>query len=407
MDRLLTAPLDVLIWYVSLLDRVPDFARAMLTAGLLVALLAWSRRKVPVHDVQFSISFWKISLVVLVLAPLGVWLLPGTRLSVFVEELEPLAPSVGLGWLALLGVWAGGFLTGLAGLVRQLATSIRAAVAAPVVPEDDKLAQRLRHWQRRLGASPRTRLALIPDDRPSHVPGVSRILLPRAAVHWPAAATDVLIIQALCRQKKHQGAWHLFGQVVACAYWPMTWVPRIATGLLHDFLVAADNLAAACYQDEPGYHRALRLLEQRLSTPAVPGSTDRPRNDTVRADRLTALTDYLQDLRATLRPGSTLVWDAAALSTAYQLRREAVWSEPGERLAWLIGQSLLVALLVSSVTLREEPPEIERDFSITLDPTWMNTAFPDPARFAPAPAPGNRRGAAAEPAADAEGEAEP
>jgi len=59
-----------------------------------------------------------------------------------------------------------------------------------------------------------------------------------------------------------------------------------------------------------------------------------------------------------------------------------VWSEPGERLAWLIGQSLLVALVVSSVTLREEPPEIERDFSITLDPTWMNTAFPDPARFA-------------------------
>jgi hypothetical protein len=343
-----------------------------------------------------------------VLAPLGVWLLPDTRLSVFVEELEPLAPSASLGWLMVLGTWAGGFLTGLVGLTRQLATSIRAAFAAPVVSEDDKLAQRLRHWQRRLGASPRIRLALIPEDRPSHVPGVPRILLPNAAIHWPAAATDLLIIQALCRQKKHQGAWHLFAQLVACAYWPVTWVRGSAAGLLHDFHVTADNLAAACYQDEPGYHRALRQLEQRLTTPAVPGSTDRPRDGTQRAGPLAALQSYLQSVRATLRPRSTLGLDAAALAAGYARRREAVWSEPGERLAWLIGQSLLVALVVSSVTLREEPPEIERDFSITLDPTWMNTAFPDPARFAPVPASGTRRGAAAGPdATEGDGEAEP
>jgi len=395
VDALLAAPLEVLIWYVGALDRVPDFARAMLAGGLLVALLAWSRRKVPVHDVQFSMSFWKVSLVVLVVAPLGVWLLPASRLSVFVEDLQPLTPSAGLAWLAVLCIWAGGFLIGLAGMIHQLATSARAALAAPVVPEDDKLAQRLRHWQRRLGTSPQACLALTTDDRPSQVPGVPRLLLPRAAAHWPAAATDLLVIQALCRQKKHQGAWYLFAQTVACAYWPMTWVRQVAAGLLHDFHVAADNLAAACFQDEPGYHRALRQLEQRLTTPAGPGERGRSQVESARGSRLAAPTAYLQEVRATLRPQSTLRWDAAALSTAYERRRYAVWSEPGEKLAWLIGQSLLVALVVSSVTLREEPPEIERDFSITLDPSWMNTAFPDPARFAPPSTASQRRGAAA------------
>jgi len=384
VDAVLAAPHDALIWYVGLLDRVPDFARAMLTGALLVALLAWSRRKVPVHDVQFSISFWKVSLIVLVIAPLAVWLLPATRLSVFVEDLEPPAPSAGLVWLALLGIWGAGFLVGLAGLVHQLAGAVRAALAAPVAA-DDKLAERLRHWQRRLGAAPRTRLVLVADDRPSQVPGVARIQLPRAALHWPAAATDLLVIQALCRQKKHHGAWYLFAQVVACAYWPVTWVRRVAAGLLHDFEVAADNLAAACYQDEPGYHRALRQLEQRLTPPPVPGTGGRAAAGTGSGGRLAAVSAYLRGVRATLTPQSTLRWDGSALSSAYARRRDAVWSEPGERLAWLVGQALLVALVVSSVTLRETPPEIERDFSITLNPSWMNTAFPDPARFAPPP----------------------
>lgn len=383
MDALLDTPLAALIWYVGLLDRLPDFARAMLAGLLLVGLLALSRRSVPQRDVQFSLSFWKISLIILVAVPLVVWLLPATRITVFVERLDPALAPASAAWLALLGLWGLGFVAAMAALARGYVRTASRVMALPVVPEDDKLTQRLRHWQHRLGISGGRALVLTDSGQPTHLAGLPRVVLPRAAVHWPASAVDVLLIQALCRHRKHQGGWHLFAQVVACCYWPLPWVRRMGDGLLQDFHITADNLAAACYQDEPGYYRALRQIQQRMGST---GTTSGGAETKVRAGIAAVAGAYLRHLRSAFRPAPGFAWDAGALAAAYDGRRAARWSEPGEKLAFLIGQSLLVAVLASGATLREVPPEIERDYSITLNPSWMDTAFPDPARFSSPPA---------------------
>ncbi len=92
---------------------------------------------------------------------------------------------------------------------------------------------------------------------------------------------------------------------------------------------------------------------------------------------------YLGHLRRALQPDAALLLRGRALVTAHDQGGDIVWSEPGEKLAVLIGQSLLVAVLLTGSTLREAPPEVERDYSITLNPSWTNMAFPSPASDRP------------------------
>jgi hypothetical protein len=383
VETLTDIPLDVLVWYVGLLDRIPDYWRAMIAGGLLVLMLAHSRRKVPARDVQFSISFAKTSLVVLAITPLVVWLLPASRFNVLVERLEPVEPA-NLAWLSALAVWLGGFLIGATRLLAGTVATRAGARALPTVAKDHKLSSRLAHWQRRLGIGRPLTLALA-GDTPRYLPGARRIVLPRAAEHWPAPAADVLIIQALCRMIKRQGRWHLLAQLVACAYWPVPWVRQVHERLTRDFHIATDTLAAACYQDNLGYQRALQQIEQRLG-PATDGSTAAA--DAGAITRFRSLNAYRSHLGACFQPRPGIDWSAATLKRVHDERREVVWTEPGERLVVLVGQAVFVALLVGGVTLKEIPPEVERDYSITLNPKWMDTAFRNPSRYGSPQQPG-------------------
>lgn len=364
MEPLADTSIGMLYWYVGTLDSLPEYVRAMIAGGLLVVLLRLSQSRVADRDVQFSISFSKVSLVALIAIPPVVWLLPQSRLVVFVEKLEPATEPWHLAWLSLLAIWGLGFLVGAVRLLGVYLGAARVCRSLPTVAPDHELNARLRHWQRRLGVDRPLSLALTDGERPRHLPGVRRIILQRAALHWPAAARDLVIIRELCRQKRHHGRWHLFAQLVASCYWPLPWVRKLHARLLGDFEVVADNLAEACYEDRLGYRRALRQMEQRM-TQSTAGSRPVEHRAGTCGHHLAAL--WL--------PQPCVDWDVDSLTRAHHRRRNALWTEPGEKLAFMIGHAALVALVVAGVTLKEVPPEVERDYSLTLDDSWMKTAF--------------------------------
>ena len=147
---LLTIPQDLLLGAIALLDAMPDGARAALAAIFLILFLQHFEARIPSFEIQYGQSFRKTALVALVLIPAFIWLVPASRMTVYVDVLEPAASGVHPFWLTLLVLWLAGLLTSLAALTRtQL--KMRTEMNGLTNVDDEKLVNRLAHWQRRLG----------------------------------------------------------------------------------------------------------------------------------------------------------------------------------------------------------------------------------------------------------------
>lgn len=280
---------------IAVLDGMPDTLRGLLSALLLLMLLIafdvwvqrardlespdmdddswrarWRRLRLSFVGHRWRIAHTKTSLLALLLIPLGSVLLVEARLPLFVESL-PNAQSYDHWWLhGPLLLW---LLIALGLMVKvfwrwRAQHQNRQADAAPV---PDAISKRTAHWQRRLGIEDNIAVTLQAVDAPLGERWPSRrIALPRAAAHWPAAATDVALIEQLCHLSLKHHAWRVLAAVVGCLYWPFGFVRRVLPQRLAlDFHSAAVELAAACYRDPLGYRRATRALEERLESPGA------------------------------------------------------------------------------------------------------------------------------------------
>jgi hypothetical protein len=249
--------------------------------------------------------------------------------------------------------------------------------------EDEKLNARLAHWQRRLGmhrfgAQPSALTPILvryPGDRPRLFIHHSRIGLPSAATHWPGSTRDILIIQNLCHLKRHHGRWHVIAQAVVCVYWPVTWVQSVHRHLLQDFRRAADELTESCYQDKLGYGRALRQIEQRLTPPARKVNT--PINDPESPSKKSLAMvfqswwrNYLRSLSQIFPPRAEPEWELESLLAERSSEDKLLWTDPYDKVVLFIGQAAFLAFLLTGVTLKERPPDIEYKYSMPFELLW-------------------------------------
>ena len=380
MEQVLDMPVEAVLGAIAVLDGLPDYIRAMLASLLLVALLRYFDSRIAANEVQFGASFRKTALLALAVVPLVVWLFPSSRMVVFVEEMPTGSSATPWGWLALLGVWALGLTLGLLRLARAYVEFSRNLRAAPWV-DDPKLLERFDHWQRRLGCAGTVRLCVVDGTAPLQALGLPRIGMPAAAMHAPAAVQDVLIIQALCQRKKRYGVWHLLAQIVGCCYWPITWVPRLHARLLEDLELVIDGMAESCYGDKDGYSRALRQIEQRLGEPVGKRQQAEPSAVATGTTAATgvaglvrlhgALSGYGRRLWRLYTPDAAPGWQADAVLAAHARRDELQWGEPYERVVLLVGQAVFLAFLITGMTLRPMPPEIEKTYMLPFQFAWM------------------------------------
>ena len=380
MEQVLDLPAEALLGVIAVLDGLPDYVRAMLASLLLVALLRFFDSRIAANEVQFGASFRKTALIALAAMPLVIWLVPSSRMVVFVEEMPSSTAATAWGWLALLGAWGLGCALALLRLARAHLELGRALSAAAGV-DDQKLLDRLDHWQRRLGSARSVTLCVVPGTCPQQVIGSARLGVPAAALHAPAPVQDVLIIQALCQRKKRLRFWHLLAQLISCCYWPITWVPRLHARLLEDLELVIDGMAESCYGDKSGYARALRQIEERFAEPA----TERGRSpkggtaaDTAGAPgpgRMAALRSTLEryalDLQRLYFPAAAPRWRAEALPAVHARHDELQWGEPYERVVLFVGQAVFLAFLITGMTLRPMPPEIEKTYMLPFQFAWM------------------------------------
>ena len=371
MESMLTVPQDVLLGAIALLDALPDGARAALAAGFLILFLRHFEAKIPSFEIQYGQSFRKTALVALVFIPVFVWLVPASRMTVYVEELEAVDTGVDPFWLALLIVWLAGMLATLAALSRaQIRLQAEMRSLAPVA--DEKLTNRLRHWQRRLGMEGELVLVEIPGTEPRFLSSGKSIAFPAAAGHWPGNLQDVLLIVSLAHLKRRHRRWHRLGCLVSCLYWPIPWVQKLLDNLMRDFQQSADELAESCYQDRLGYDRALRQLAQRLEPPA--------RGKTAAADEAAASSgierwqttgrDYLKALKQLLHPGIEPPWQLAELLRERSSDNQLSWTDPYDRVVLFVGQAVFLAFLLTGTTLEERPPEVDYEYSFPFELFW-------------------------------------
>ncbi|MEM8768200.1 MAG: M56 family metallopeptidase [Pseudomonadota bacterium] len=365
LERVAALPLDALIGAINLLDALPDVIRAMLTALLLVALLAFFERRIPVNEFQYGQSFRKTAMIMLLLLPLCVWLFPASRMVVFVEELpEREAATLGA-WRFLVGLWAAGALVALGAWLRQLLRS-RSAASGYATIEEDKLRARLAHWQRRLGLEDELRFLESPGEQPLLLLGGHELALPAAARHWPGNLQDLVMIVNLCHLKRGHRPWHLLAQLVSAVYWPIPFVRAMHRRLLDDFRASADELGESCYQDRLGYARTLKQLDQRLAPPANRKSL--PEKVGTRAGSVAvAIQTQLQGL---LAPVATPHWAIDHLLVARDSEAPLKWTDPYDKVVLFVGQAVFFAFLLTGVTLKERPPEVEQDYQFPFELFW-------------------------------------
>jgi beta-lactamase regulating signal transducer with metallopeptidase domain len=371
MDALLSLPQNCLLAVIGLLDAVPDGARAALAALLLVWFLRLFEIRIPRHEVQYGQSFRKSALAALVVIPAFVWLVPASRMTVFVEELEPSGMTSNPIWLVLLLLWLSGVLAAGIAFLRAQRCAAREMASLPVV-EDDKLTVRLTHWRLRLGMETALVLVEVPGTDPRFLSSGNRVAIPAAARHWPGSLQDVLLIVALAHLKRRHRRWHLIGQLIGCLYWPVPWVQRLADHLIQDFQQSADGLAESCYRDRMGYDRALRQLEQRLGSPAgdrTAGAVEEA------ADRLPAritasLRDYLRSLLHLLDPATEPPWRLDDLLLQRSSEQKLAWTDPYDKVVVFVGQAVFFSFLLTGATLEERPPEVDYEYSMPFELFW-------------------------------------
>lgn len=371
METVLHYPQDFLLGAIGMLDALPDSVRAILAAILLVVFLRIFESRIPRHEIQYGQSFRKTALVALMVIPLFVWLFPASRMIVFVEELIPTDAGMHWFWIGVLTIWLTGMVISVAALIR-CHLSAHAEMMRFKTVSDDKLSARLDHWQRRLGIDGTLQLVEVPGDQPRFLSSGARIAMPSAALHWPGTLQDILLIVSLSHLKRRHRRWHLFGQLVSSAYWPLPWTRMLHAHLLHDFQQSADELAESCYQDRMGYSRALRQLEARLSAPVnVRGSPHEPKVQTNHYQAARAgLLSYTASLRTLLDPLAEPGWRLDELLTERGTDAKLLWTDPYDKVVLFVGQAVFLAFLLTGVTLRERPPELDYEYTIPFELLW-------------------------------------
>jgi hypothetical protein len=354
---------SLLIGAIALLDALPDSIRALLAGLLLAVFLRFFESRIDEREWQLGQAFRKTSLVALMLVPLMVWLFPASRMVVFVEELPTPSDGTAWPWRLVIGCWALGAAIALLSLGHAHFRDRRRSAALPVL-DDDRLGERLRHWQRRLGLGRAVTLVQAPDG-PRLAGSGDRLELSAEVRHWPAAVCDVLMIQALCHLKRGHVRWHVMSGIVSCLYWPITWVQSLGAHLWRDLEQATETLARACYSDRMGYARAQKQLESRLAGPA-PRASDPPG---IRPGR--AANAYASALFGLFRPAVGPRWPRADLPDAPAADRGVVWTDPYDRVVLFTLQAAFFAFLLTGVTLRERPPEVEADYQLPFELLWQ------------------------------------
>lgn len=374
MEQALHYPQHLLLGAIGLQDALPDSIRAMLAALLLVVFLRFFEARIPGHEFHYGQSFRKAALVALIAIPLLVWLFPASRMVVFVEDLMP-ARAGGSIWLVVLAVWAAGCMISAAVLIASYVTA-HASNRRCTPTRNPKLVARLDHWAHRLGMTDSLQgpleLLEIPGGEPRFLASGKRIAIPTAALHWPGNLQDVLLILSLSHLKRRHGHWHLFGQIVNCAYWPLPWTQSLHANLLRDFRRSADELAESCYQDRLGYARTLRQLEQRLAAPAsgrgAPGESPLERG--YLQALWSPLTTYASRIGRLLSPSTEVQWRFEELLAVRSTDAERLWTDPYDRVVLFVGQAVFLAFLLTGVTLRERPPEPDYEYSMPFELLW-------------------------------------
>ncbi len=256
---------DTLVLSVSLLDSLPNVVRAMLSAGVFAGLVCFIGTRLAPGGPAVAISFRKTALTALLILPHLVYFAFDWRLVLVVEELPGVITAPVYFWQILVLVWVIGVVGFSAVTLADIVKLYRRFSVLEGV--DDKLLQRLGHWQRRLNIDRQIRLGT--GATPQVITFglfMPSVVLPRAVVHWPSAIQDVLLIHALCHIKKRDWLWLMGGKLVSAIYWPVPWVRRFANEFSGACEHTGDTLAASCFRDGIGYLRALRHIEQRLGT---------------------------------------------------------------------------------------------------------------------------------------------
>ena len=371
METLLAIPQNLLLGAIGLLDALPDGARAVLAAAFLILFLRHFEAAIPQHEIQYGQSFRKTALVALVFIPAFVWLVPASRMTVYVEELLPADTGLHPVWLILLAVWLIGVLGCLIVLWRnQLQLGREMAELNSI--DDDKLISRLSHWQRRLGLERTIELVEVPGTHPRFLTSARYIAFPAAARHWPGNLQDVLLIVGLAHLKRRHRRWHRLGRVVICLYWPVPWVQRLVDNLIRDFQQSADELAESCYRDRLGYDRALRQLAQRLEAPGPKTmvKSDAPPAEHPARRLQAACIQYGNALKQLLNPAIEPEWRLDELLAGRSADNKISWTDPYDRVVLFVGQAVFLAFLLTGTTLKERPPEIDYEYSFPFELLW-------------------------------------
>lgn len=369
----MTIPQDLLLGAIAILDAMPDGARATLASAFLIVFLRYFEASIPSFEIQYGQSFRKTALVALLLIPAFVWLVPASRMTVYVETLNTAATGTHPFWLALVGLWLAGLLISLTALIRR---QFRLRIEMNALPsiDDEKLVNRLAHWHRRLGLERAVTLVEVPGTEPRFLSAHRLVAFPAAARHWPGNLQDVLLIVSLAHLKRRHRRWHRIGWVVSCIYWPAPWVQQLADNLIRDFQQSADELAESCYRDRLGYDRALRQLAQRLVSPAENASGASNGDDQSAPGILQKLTsgwrNYTRSLRRLLDPTIEPPWRLADLLSERSADNQLSWTDPYDRVVLFVGQAVFLAFLLTGTTLKERPPEVDYEYSFPFELLW-------------------------------------
>jgi hypothetical protein len=357
----------VLVGAIAALDSLPDPLRAMLAALLLAVFLRFFEVRIAPADLQLGQSFRKATLVALLVIPVLVWLFPASRMVVFVEELPQQSGRDHWAWQLVVGLWALGALAALTRLLIQRVQSHLALRACPKV-DDEKLERRLSHWQNRLGIHRLLDFIRTSESEPRPFASLSAVCFPAGADHWPGSTQDVLMIQALCRIRLKHRRWYLMTQLVICVYWPVIWIGKLQSRLLADFQRAADELARSCYQDQLGYQRAARQLAQRLDGGPVPGLAT-PRGATP-PRRLQPFQRLIRQTNRLMNHHPEPSRRATALESGRDEDADLSWTDPYDKVVLFVGQAVFLAFLLTGVTLREKPPDLEYEYAMPFELLW-------------------------------------
>ncbi len=369
METLLNLPQNTLLDIIGLLDAMPDGARAALSALLLVAFLRLFERRIPGNEIQYGQSFRKSALAALIVIPAFVYGVPASRMTVFVEELQPAGSHLHPAWVWILAIWLAGAAASLLALLRSEIAARREAGTLPAI-DDGKLEARLAHWCRRLGTERDIALVETAGTAPRFFACGDRVALPAAARHWPGNLQDVLLITALAHLKRHHQRWYLIGGIMNALYWPIPWVQTLTSHLILDFQRAADALAESCYRDRLGYDRALRQLAARLA-PAGSGARQENPDPSARPVRMIGrLQHYVRALTALLNPRAEPDWPLGQLLEARSTEDKLTWTDPYDKVVLFVGQAVFFAFLLTGATLKERPPEVDYEYSLPFELFW-------------------------------------